>query len=295
MVGQYFDKKRGKAFALATSANGIGALTLSPLIQFMAYEYSYTGTFIVLGACTLHFCVSGALFRPLEDPVSRQRNLSQSNNNYVDIDHIIFEGEKASSKMLESDENIEPEPKCKTCLDSIEDGLGLSLLAKGRFLAHCIILFFMYMTFDICITFMTASVRESGFTDRQVTVLLLCINAVDIPVRLITGIIFDLPPIRRKRRLAFTILILIKSTIVVTIPLISGVVDSVVIWTLYTSFRAATQCQIASVTAHTVGQDNITAGIGLARFFQGMGMLVGTSAGGKYSYGETIYFQRVSD
>ncbi len=58
MINQYFDKKQGKAIAFSYLSNGIGAMVLAPLIQILTKEYGYTGTFTIIGACTLHYCVA---------------------------------------------------------------------------------------------------------------------------------------------------------------------------------------------------------------------------------------------
>ena len=51
---------------LASSGVGLGTLMLPPLSESLFSHYGYTGAFLVLSAVALHYCVSGALFRPLE-------------------------------------------------------------------------------------------------------------------------------------------------------------------------------------------------------------------------------------
>ena len=50
---------------LASFSSGVGALACPPLILLLFQQYGFTGMFLVLGACSLHICVAGALFRPL--------------------------------------------------------------------------------------------------------------------------------------------------------------------------------------------------------------------------------------
>ena len=50
---------------LASFSSGIGALACPPLILLLFKQYGFTGMFLILGACSLHICVAGALFRPL--------------------------------------------------------------------------------------------------------------------------------------------------------------------------------------------------------------------------------------
>ena len=50
---------------LASFSSGVGALACPPLILLLFEQYGFTGMFLILGACSLHICVAGALFRPL--------------------------------------------------------------------------------------------------------------------------------------------------------------------------------------------------------------------------------------
>ena len=51
---------------LASFSSGVGALACPPLILLLFKQYGFTGMFLILGACSLHICVAGALFRPLK-------------------------------------------------------------------------------------------------------------------------------------------------------------------------------------------------------------------------------------
>ncbi len=64
MISAYFDKRRAKAMSIATLSYGLGGM-FSPIIQFLLVEYGYSGTMILLGGLMLHFCITGALFRPI--------------------------------------------------------------------------------------------------------------------------------------------------------------------------------------------------------------------------------------
>ena len=51
---------------LASFSSGVGSLASPPLIFLLLKQYGFTGMFLILGACSLHICVAGALFRPLK-------------------------------------------------------------------------------------------------------------------------------------------------------------------------------------------------------------------------------------
>ena len=66
IIGQYFDKRKAVAMGLASFSSGVGALACPPLILLLFQQYGFTGMFLILGACSLHICAAGALFRPLK-------------------------------------------------------------------------------------------------------------------------------------------------------------------------------------------------------------------------------------
>ena len=66
IVGYYFNKRRGLAVGLATSGVGFGTFMMPPLIEILFNNYGFQGALMILGSISLNFCISGALFRPLE-------------------------------------------------------------------------------------------------------------------------------------------------------------------------------------------------------------------------------------
>ncbi len=304
MIAQYFEEKRGKANALATSVNGVGAMVLGPLILYMSHEYGYSGTFLILGGCMLHLCISGALYRPLPtihiveiemipqagntnssdilEAKSENKNCSMDSEAGIEKQHMQITETYHQDEKLTKD-NSEPIKvnRCVKVFKKLGSYFGVYLFRNLTFVSLCFLLMFVYMTFDICITFMSASVRDVGFTDGNVTVLIILTNSMDIPARLLSGIIFDLPTIRDNRTRTYSIMTLIKAITVICIPFMPGLIGRLTVWSVFAAIRGAVQCQTSVVVASVVGRKNITSAIGLTRFCQGIGMLIGPPVGGK--------------
>ncbi|KAG8446405.1 hypothetical protein GDO86_014018 [Hymenochirus boettgeri] len=68
MLNRYFDKKRPLANGLAAAGSPVFLCALSPLGQFLNYQYGWRGGFLILGGLLLNCCACGALMRPLEPP-----------------------------------------------------------------------------------------------------------------------------------------------------------------------------------------------------------------------------------
>ncbi|XP_076435795.1 uncharacterized protein LOC143275513 isoform X2 [Babylonia areolata] len=63
-VGFYFDRLRGVASGISNSFQAVGILSGSVIFQNLIEEFGVSGTFLLLGAASLHFCFFGIFFRP---------------------------------------------------------------------------------------------------------------------------------------------------------------------------------------------------------------------------------------
>ena len=70
VVNEYFDKKRSVALGLSSAGSSVGAFVVPHLMEFLFDQFGYSGGLLVLGAITYNGCVSGALYRPLDKPVT---------------------------------------------------------------------------------------------------------------------------------------------------------------------------------------------------------------------------------
>ncbi|KAF7998310.1 hypothetical protein HCN44_009708 [Aphidius gifuensis] len=67
IVSTYFDKHRALANGICVSGTAAGSFVFPLLIEILVANFGFHGTFLVLGGCMLHVCVSATLYRPLED------------------------------------------------------------------------------------------------------------------------------------------------------------------------------------------------------------------------------------
>ncbi|XP_011499502.1 PREDICTED: monocarboxylate transporter 13 [Ceratosolen solmsi marchali] len=66
LVSQYFDKHRALANGICVSGTAAGSIVFPMLIEYLVASFGFHGTFLILGGCMLHVCVSASLYRPLE-------------------------------------------------------------------------------------------------------------------------------------------------------------------------------------------------------------------------------------
>ncbi|XP_007897590.2 monocarboxylate transporter 1 [Callorhinchus milii] len=65
MIGKYFYKRRPLANGLAMAGSPVVLSTLAPLNQYLFDNFSWRGSFLILGGILLNCCVAGSLMRPV--------------------------------------------------------------------------------------------------------------------------------------------------------------------------------------------------------------------------------------
>ncbi|XP_067131694.1 monocarboxylate transporter 12-B-like isoform X2 [Centruroides vittatus] len=76
-VGYYFSTKRAFATGIAVCGSGVGAFIFAPLCQKLLEIYGWKGALVILAGFTLNCMVFGALMRPLNATVPKQKPLLQ--------------------------------------------------------------------------------------------------------------------------------------------------------------------------------------------------------------------------
>ncbi len=110
--------------------------------------------------------------------------------------------------------------------------------------------------------------------------LLVIVSAMDIPSRMICGILFDIKYIKKHRILIFTCLATLMGICNIFLPIIEGLIGTFVLWCVTQCLRAAIHSQHPTTLSDLVPPQRLTSALGLLRFFQGVGILAGPSLGG---------------
>lgn len=136
LLGEYFEKRRGLANAVANLGASIGGLAWPPLVVFLIGEYGLWGTLIIVGGLYLQFLPIGLLMRKIEfdskvpdvdekqkrisisvdDKIAKEKTFSESfdentyvNNAFDESDDSSFSKKSLSdhSKRNEKSQSIE--------------------------------------------------------------------------------------------------------------------------------------------------------------------------------------------
>lgn len=90
-VTMYFEKRRSFATGIAVCGSGIGTFILAPLMRWLLVQYTWRGTFLILGGLLLNCAAFGLLFRPIDVDVPTEES---------DCDEVEQEQENSNDKLV---------------------------------------------------------------------------------------------------------------------------------------------------------------------------------------------------
>ncbi|XP_053685742.1 uncharacterized protein LOC128735273 [Sabethes cyaneus] len=82
IVSQYFEKRRALANGITISGTAAGSFIFPTLIERLIHSFGFHGTLLILGGCMLHVCVSGALYRPVDEYAQKKPIPSKESGSY---------------------------------------------------------------------------------------------------------------------------------------------------------------------------------------------------------------------
>ena len=123
-VAYYFDKRRALATGLSLCGTGIGTFTFAPVCEILIGMYGWRGTFLIMGAVSLHICVCGALFRPLTF-IPEQRRRCQLNAKQFSVTVEVARG-NSGDLLLESRGKKREKKHCTRGEDETDPNKNLS-------------------------------------------------------------------------------------------------------------------------------------------------------------------------
>ncbi|XP_061171311.1 monocarboxylate transporter 9-like [Saccostrea echinata] len=96
ILGKYFEKRRGMAYAVANFGAGIGGLVLPQLVTYLFSEYGLRSTLIIIGGIHLHLFPIGLLMRPIERKTNKSQNINEIEN------HRLIKEEESPDRFSKS-------------------------------------------------------------------------------------------------------------------------------------------------------------------------------------------------
>ncbi|XP_067669858.1 monocarboxylate transporter 5-like [Haliotis asinina] len=247
MVGKYFTKRRALATAICSCGVSTGGMLLPPLVQFLIQEYGLRGAFLIITGMMLQILTFVSLYRPLTSTASEAKETdqdfssiipcgsSEKNSPVSTVAEVPDEGTKCELRgHLGNDDHSERDMYRKTSvpeqseLDSFlpsetEHGMdttactvvsscykamNLSFFKKPLYLLIFGFTAFGFLGVGLLQTFVPPLAKEKGLSEMQAAMLLTLFNGLELVSRLLSGVVSELPFIKRHHLIAFSMVAL---------------------------------------------------------------------------------------
>lgn len=312
--------------SLATLGGGLGGIAFPPLLENMFHYYSYSGTILIVSGLMMNYAVAALLFRPVDKiritsltkiekgkPESKTEKDQEEPTLIVGNDqvYVVSEEEQEEKKRIESFKqsirkfsrkiSIAPSTLSSTasatneknkkngCCAIFRNYFDLSLIKDVKFLSFSLLMMASFLCFTVTSMFFSELSKECGFDRLEVSLALSLSSIVDIPCRLLSGFIFDLKRIRRRRITVYVFIGAWTGLSTACLPISLFVINifyrKIVFysfWVSYTISSGIYHTQQNTVLTDLCGchSKTLSSALGLNRLFQGIGGLIGPSVGG---------------
>ncbi|CAL8380528.1 monocarboxylate transporter 4 [Gadus morhua] len=253
MLNRYFSEKRPLANGLAAAGSPVALCCLSPLGQYLQFQYGWRGGFMILGGILLNCCACGALMRPLLPPKAPKD----------------AEGEVKEIQ----EENPQPAKKKKL--------LDFSVFRDRGFLIYTVAASVMVLGLFVPPVFVVSYAKELGNADTKSALLLTTLGFVDMFARPLCGVIAGLKWVRPRCVYLFSFAMIFNG---VTDIVGSQATDypGLVVFCIFfgISYGMVGALQFEVLMA-IVGTEKFSSAIGLVLLMEAIAVLVGPPGAGR--------------
>ena len=227
---------------------------------------------------------------------------------------FVCQGKTTSTEVLIEDSNGSASPlfgavKPRNCAQRlarstmripgmVSRAFGLHLLKNIRLAVFVILMASSFTSLGICNTFLASLAAEVDVSRMQVAAMLAVSSAINIPCRFLTGVIFDLDCVRHHRDVLFGIISMFTALFAILLPLSQNVYVMSALCVAHCFFGSSMHSQHMTVLSDLVESRQLASAMGLCRFFQGVGIIIGPIVGGEFylaneaTHTYLLYFSR---
>jgi len=279
VIADYFDKKKGMATGIVMAGSGFGSFFFPAIMTKLIIIYDWKITVIVLACIILQCMILGSTLRPIRtdsDKSKKAQSVEAMPN---------FAGSMLSvhTVTLETDENA----SCfrnflNKCGQILGDMFNVSLLWKnGAFFFIVMSALFVFCGYFVPYLYVTRRGAELLFTKSKIASLLSIIGIVNIPARLVVGILADIK---------FTSAInlntycsILTTAAILTYFLMNTYVTQIVFCVLFAIGLGGMNVLATPYLIEAVGIEQYGKAMGILNLFRGIGCFIGPVLGGLVS------------
>ncbi len=282
LVNHYFDKRRSFAAGVATAGAGLGSLAYPPVVALLFMHYGF-GAMLLLGALSLHLCVSASLYRPLEKTCDARLKTDGQKIAFASPEEDNEE-ENAPSKQSTQNPKDTDEPVAKVCCPkarNLNKYLDFSLLKDPLFLTFAISQGMSTTSYIGGNMLLLALAEERGVPESKGVFMLSSIGLADTFGRLSCGYLFDRTIIRRHRVAVYNAFMFITAMTYVGWVFAQTFLLLTLVGVVHGYSSGAVVSQKSVIASQILGLQRLSSSFGLTVCFQGCGNIIGPFLAGK--------------
>lgn len=304
VVGQYFDRHKGKAMGISTLGTGLGSVALAPIIVYLLETYTLQGALLLFGAFELHSCISAALYRPVEMNYQKPKRKITTQEAVDKAPCQLTQGGAVSHEMqvmntdeknselpvdetemqLEEDSKKAPTAKIEPAKEKFQILSYFKVVTNWKFMLYGWQITCMASCSMAYFIFLPAFAVELGTDKYYASLLLSILGASDMLGRFAFSFLFDLKIIRenigrRNFHSAIGILMGLFSGLTGFMNIYLTIAITSVMWGLVEGIFHG---QRTTVITEFVPKHQMSSATGFVLLFQGVGSLIGPIVAGKY-------------
>lgn len=250
-LSTYFDKKYEIVFSVTQTGVGVGIFLFGPLLKYLIHEFGWRGSFLLCGACGLHFTLLGSLVFP---PRKSTKQV------VIDEEHNLLQSQ------------TEEEPV-------VQPTLSISDILKdcSAWLLHLNSFFWLLATLIIFI--LMGEYSSSKSLDDYYIYMFSAMGVGDLVGRIFTGPVVEYCKVNPI--ILYTLSQLFCSVVIMAFLYVSSGVHLIVQGVLF-SFTYGMQCVLLAIVPRFIFGSNSLANVfGVNMFFSGAGILIGPPIAGQ--------------
>lgn len=172
---------------------------------------------------------------------------------------------------------------CPSMLRRLFSLFKSSLWINIPFILHCTMVAATQGCIQAVLIFLPGCGRELGATRQEASLLLTVFGAADMVGRFVFGFVFDLKPLRSRRTDLFTAVAASFAAMSILLGFMPSYLSLAVVTALVGFFQGGAHSQRATNVTELVEPSQMSIGVGLVIFFQGLGNFYGPLVGGGWS------------
>jgi len=158
--------------------------------------------------------------------------------------------------------------------------LRSSLWTNYAFFVYCTVVAAAQGCIQSVLIFLPARCSELGAGPNAAAFLLTLFGAFDMGGRFVFGFLFDIPPVRRRRSYLYTLVAATFGACTTLLAAIDGYMELAIVTCVVAMLEGGVHSQKATSVDELVEPSQVSLGIGLVMFVQGLGNFYGPIVGG---------------